>query len=134
MFGRELLKEPVFWQVGNGEDILICGDKWIGGKLLPHSTFSAPVSKVSDLINPINFSWDESLVVSLFPEHIVSAILFIPLVTPMDRDALVWPHTFYGTPSIQTAYHVTSPRLCQRKSPQVSFFPPPRSLEVYLGC
>ena len=80
--GLKALKEGFIWRVGTDENINIWLDPWI-----PNGVTRRPctprerniVTKVSELIDPINGGWDCQLVSDIFWEEDVKHILAIPI-------------------------------------------------------
>lgn len=62
------------------------------------------MTKVQDLISPIDGLWDEELIISLFWPIDVNIILEIPL-SPGREDFVAWRHTKNGYFSVRSAYH-----------------------------
>jgi hypothetical protein len=96
--GLELLKKGVIWWVGNGENIRIWEDQW-----LPCGITRKPItlrrgiilSKVSDLIDPVNADWDKELIQATFWPKDVPKILAIPVHLEME-DVLAWHYDSKG--------------------------------------
>jgi hypothetical protein len=69
LWGTELLKEGIIWRIGNGSLVNIWSDPW-----LPRGVTRRPampkgrslLSRVSDLIDPNTYAWDEQLVYDTF--------------------------------------------------------------------
>jgi hypothetical protein len=80
---RELLKQGLWWRVGDGRAINIWGDRW----LPTPSTFSVqsslrciPVNaKVVELIDLVSKSWKAELISTMFSTDEAKVILGIPL-------------------------------------------------------
>ena len=83
--GRDTLKLGLVKRIGSGEDTNIWNDNWIPRdfKLRPVCPKSLnPPHKVSDLIDPVNMTWDSTVLEQhLYPMD-VEAILNIPLICP----------------------------------------------------
>jgi hypothetical protein len=106
--GLELLKKGVIWRVGNGENIRIWEDPW-----LPCGITRKPItprrgiilSKVSDLIDPVNEDWDKELIQATFWPEDVPKIIAIPVHLEME-DVLAWHYDSKGLFSVKTAYRL----------------------------
>jgi hypothetical protein len=96
-----LLKEGIIWRVGDGSKINIWADPW-----LPNGDTRRPrtikgqrtLSKVADLINPLNGTWD-------FQTEDAKAILSISLCEDME-DCIAWHFDPKGNFSVKSAYKV----------------------------
>jgi hypothetical protein len=64
------------------------------------------ISKVSDLINPIDFTWDEELIRTLFWPIGESRVPDIPLLDGRE-DFIAWHRTIQHT--VRSAYHAQWP-------------------------
>jgi hypothetical protein len=104
----DLLKEGLFWKIGNGEDTKIWGDKWV----LRPTTFAIqsvprvldPDAKVAELIDSDRHGWKKELLETLFFPDEIKAILSIPLRLNC-RDAVIWRGTTNGQFNVKSAYH-----------------------------
>lgn len=68
--GRDAILPHVCWSVGNGNSIIIRGDRW-----LPMGILHGPKSKeepimAADLIDPIHHIWNHSLLQQFFGDQI----------------------------------------------------------------
>ncbi|KAL3500518.1 hypothetical protein ACH5RR_039611 [Cinchona calisaya] len=81
---REVLAWATRWRVGNGEDIIIRGDRWVPKpkifKVVSTSNLIPSNAKVSCLINHTTWQWNMQLIDKVFWEEEVEAIKKIPLV------------------------------------------------------
>ena len=112
----ELLKEGLFWKIGNGEDTKIWGDKWV-----PQPTIFAiqsaprvldPNAKVAKLIDSDGHGWKKELLETLFFLDEIEAILSIPLKLNR-RDVVIWRGTTNGQFNVKTAYHAATEKESQ---------------------
>jgi hypothetical protein len=62
------------------------------------------LTRVSDLINPIDGLWDEDLIGEIFWSIDAHRILQIPLA-PNREDFVVWHHNKLGLFSVHSAYY-----------------------------
>ena len=81
------------WQVGTGENICICKDKWIPNpstyQVISPRTLLLEDTTVNVLIDADHGIWRSDLVRELFLNFEAYIILSIPLSTCMPRDKLV---------------------------------------------
>ncbi|XP_062151891.1 uncharacterized mitochondrial protein AtMg00310-like [Alnus glutinosa] len=90
---RELLKQRLWWRVGDRREINIWGDRW----LPTPSTFfvqSTPqcipvTSKAMELIDLVSKSWKAVLISAMFSTDEAKVILGIPLSPSLPRDCLI---------------------------------------------
>ena len=68
MHGSELLKKGVIWRVVNGSKVKIWRDNWVprGSLKIIGKATNTRLKWVSDLIDPVNKSWNEGLVRTIF--------------------------------------------------------------------
>ena len=106
--GLQLLKKGIIWRVGAGTTIRIWEDGW-----LPRDESRRPftpkglnlLTRVNELIDPINGSWDEALIRDIFWEEDADCILCIPIHEGMD-DLIAWHFNKNGQFSVRSAYKV----------------------------
>ena len=108
--GRELLINGAHWQVMNGKDIKVWGDRWVpsipAGKPLPLG--SQRVSRnlrVDALIDSGLGVWDLAFLEPFIARPELDAILEVCLGDPSLPDRLVWPHDKRGVFSVKSGYH-----------------------------
>jgi hypothetical protein len=109
----DLVKEGLFWKIGNGEKTRIWGDKWVPRQ----TTFSIqtgpkslnPDAKVIELIDRDMNAWNKALLEILFSPEEVNAILKVPINSTRE-DALIWKETANGVFSVKNAYHAAMKR------------------------
>ena len=107
MAGLQCFKKGYIWRVGDGTQINIWNDHWIPGRhnlkvLTPRG--NNIIRTVDKLINPVNMTWDEDLVRSIFWSVDASRILQIP-ITSGREDVVAWHHNRNGLFSVRSAYH-----------------------------
>lgn len=106
--GIQTLKEGIIWRVGDGSQIDIWQDPW-----LPRGVTRKPITprgrtiltKVSDLIDPVQGNWDKELIEDIFWEEDVKHILAIP-IKQGGEDTIAWHFDKKGIFSVKSAYHV----------------------------
>jgi hypothetical protein len=104
--GVELAKEGIVWRIGDGSNVNICSDHW-----LPRDDALKPITprrqcvltKVNELIDPVNGQWDEQLVRDTFWQIDADVILSIPIREDFD-DFLVWHYESKGVFTVKSAY------------------------------
>ena len=109
-----LLKEGLFWQIGNGKDVKIWGSKWIPKP----SSFSvqSPCSqfkrdeKVAALIEPQRKEWNTQVIQSIFKKDEAELICNIPMSKNSQPDKLVWRATQSGIFTVKSAYYLEKER------------------------
>ena len=105
-----LMQQNLIWEVGNGQDILVWNDFWVGYfKLkdyllsnIPHGLLNI---KVSDLINLTTWSWNLVTISPFLSSDLLHKILAIPLPLNACPDQCHWRHTYNGIFSIKYAYN-----------------------------
>jgi hypothetical protein len=88
IFGRELLKEGLIWQIGDGSDIKTMTDR------------------VSNLLLDNGRGWNVEKLNEVLFEGDVADILKIPVGRAGTRDYLAWNYTKNGIFSVKSAYHL----------------------------
>ena len=110
MQARYVIDLGASWRIGSGESILIRDDKWLP-KHPPARIVSPPVtlpleSKVSALIDEVNYYWRSDLIQTEFLAHEADLILGIPLSCQSIQDEHIWFNTSNGKYSTRSAYHL----------------------------
>jgi hypothetical protein len=105
--GLQCFKRGYIWRVGDGSQINIWEDSWIPSShdmkiMTPRG--NNILTKVEELINPIDGRWDEDLIKSLFWEVDANRILKIP-ITNGREDLVAWHLNRNGLFSVRSAYH-----------------------------
>ncbi|XP_010468426.1 PREDICTED: uncharacterized protein LOC104748491 [Camelina sativa] len=105
--GRELLKQGLLKNIGDGHDTSVWLDKWIFDKhpRAPYrfQTIFQVNLRVSDLRVTNQPQWDREKVQYLFPPGDASQILAMPLKVG-SRDRYIWPYTKSGSYSVKSGY------------------------------
>ena len=104
------MQKGIRWNVGNGESIRVCEDKW----LLSSSTFkvTSPTqflhveTQVSELILHEEVAWKTQIIEAIFLPHEAELIKSIPLSIRLPEDKLVWAATPNGLFSVRSAYRL----------------------------
>lgn len=105
--GLECFKKGYIWRVGDGTQINIWSDHWIPGSnnlKVQTPRGSTLLSTVSELINPIDGTWDRNLIEDIFWQIDVQRILQIPITQGRD-DLVAWHYNRNGIFSVRSAYH-----------------------------
>jgi hypothetical protein len=103
----DCFKKGCIWRVGDGSKIDIWKDNWIPSShnlkiMTPRGTNI--ITRVSDLINPANDTWDEDLIQDIFWPIDAHRIMQIPL-TPEREDFVAWHYNKVGLFSVWSAYY-----------------------------
>jgi hypothetical protein len=105
--GLECFKHGYIWRVGDGSQINIWNDNWIPGShnlKVQTPRGNILISRVDELINPLDGRWDERLIRSLFWPVDVYQILQIPIYNGRE-DLIAW-HPNQNRPfTVKSAYH-----------------------------
>ena len=107
MAGVDSLKKGYIWRVGNGQNIDIWRDAWIpngANRKIITPRRGKLLTKVVDLIDPINNCWDEDLVRQTLWPIDVQRVLTIPLPTYDMSDFIAWSFTKNGLFTVRSAY------------------------------
>jgi ribonuclease HI len=112
---RQILMNGCRWSVGNGASINVMSDPWlrgIEGAWIPSPQVQGVHNfNVNDLMIPNVKVWDKEKIESIFPLHIATRILAIPLFDMVENDKLVWVDSTHGQYSVKSGYklmlHVT---------------------------
>ena len=91
--GREALNVGMIRRIGDETSVLIWADSWVQGKLSMRPSAqigTAPISRVSDLIDSDNWSWKVDLIRNNFVAPDADAILNIPLRQGGGDDFWAW--------------------------------------------
>lgn len=102
--GLECFKLGYIWRVGDGTEINIWEDNWIPGShnlKIQTRRGNNLVTRVNELINPVDFTWDEQLIRSIFWGIDVRRILQIP-ITPGREDLVAWHYNRNGLFSVKS--------------------------------
>ncbi|CAL1399998.1 unnamed protein product [Linum trigynum] len=129
LHGRDLLKQGVIWQIGDGATVQVLGDNWVPG-WRPEEIVcraSAPnlnAVAVQALMIPGTGRWCLECLQQCFYEDVVARICSIPLPVQPVRDKLVWSRENDGVYSVRSGYHLafTLSRRLPGWKDEVSFF------------
>nr|XP_011462054.1 PREDICTED: uncharacterized protein LOC105350808 [Fragaria vesca subsp. vesca] len=102
--GRDVLRQGVSRQIGDGQRTNIWYDPWLKGEELLQ--FRSPsFNKVSDLLLSPGV-WNVGVLQELFPASIVSKILALLISSREYQDRWIWSEDKLGKFSVKTAYHL----------------------------
>ncbi|KAB1221827.1 hypothetical protein CJ030_MR2G025911 [Morella rubra] len=107
---RDILRNGVLFNIGNGSGVQIWTDPWIAG--IPHFQAiarpslvnSAVYSLVQDLFLPSSLIWNRALIFSLFSPECARCILNIQPSAHSPVDSLYWQPEPVGVFSVKSAY------------------------------
>ncbi|KAL6205815.1 hypothetical protein ACLB2K_023067 [Fragaria x ananassa] len=102
--GRDVLRQGVSRQIGDGQRTNIWYDPWLKGEELLQ--FRSPsFNKVSDLLLSPRV-WNVGVLQELFPASIVSKILALLISSREYQDRWIWSEDKLCKFSVKTAYHL----------------------------
>ncbi|KAL6214411.1 hypothetical protein ACLB2K_013845 [Fragaria x ananassa] len=102
--GRDILKHGLGRHIGDGQRTNIWFDPWLKDEDL--KMFRSPdLNKVSDLFLSPGV-WNVNLLQELFPRHIVSKILALPISSRGHHDRWIWSEDKKGKFTVKSAYHL----------------------------
>lgn len=106
-FGASLLRQGLYWRIGNGETAHFWIDNWSGCGTLCTFAMDPTIIDEELLVHDfwINNEWDDSLVYACLPPDIVAQTLCIPISCCGSRDKLIWKHNPNGIFSVKSAYN-----------------------------
>lgn len=103
-----VVQQGTRWQVGNGQSIDVCNDKWLNQpstfRLTSRLVAVPDDEKLSLFIDPYTAAWRRDMIQQFFAPHDAKAILSIPLSLRLPRDRLVWAYTPEGTFLVKSTY------------------------------
>ena len=106
--GVELIKKEMIWRIGNDRYVHIWNDPWIPRGLIRQPSSHRDqnlIQWVSELIDPVNGTWDEELVRQTFHPDDSQFILATPLNEDMDN-CIAWHFDPKGMFNVKSAYKV----------------------------
>ena len=107
--GKEVLKQGLIRRIGTGEDTEVWHSNWLprDGQLRPICCISdTPPGKVSELINPLTFTWDLQAVDTHFLPMDGELIRSIPLFGRRQEDFCAWHYEKSGVFSVRSTYRM----------------------------
>lgn len=97
---RELLMQGIRWRVGNGNNIMVSKDAYLGAlfnfKIITKNSILAHSMRVADLIDQETRVWKLSVLDSLFLPTNKEEILKIPIYLTPKLDVRIWHYTLSG--------------------------------------
>lgn len=105
LHGREIILQSAKWRVGNGQTIDICKDKWLesGELILDHPNL--PCTKVAELMDESNLSWNIPKIMRYFRPETTIKIIQTPLKWSSGQDSIWWPLAKAGDYTVKTGYY-----------------------------
>ncbi|KAM5560293.1 hypothetical protein ABKV19_021457 [Rosa sericea] len=110
MAGREVLRQGVRYQVGDGSTIFLWHDPWMPmpSSFRPFSPIMEGTENwvVADVIDADDKEWVVDVLSELFTEMEVTKIAAIPLSIRPAEDRMVWHYDGKGVYNVRSGYHV----------------------------
>ena len=110
MSAQNLVREGVWWRVGNGRSIRIWGDKWLPSSITYEVAsprhFLHQDTRVSELIDQNAASWKAQVLDALFLPYEIEVIKGIPISSRLPANKLIWAETPNGKFNVKSAYGV----------------------------
>ena len=104
---KNLLRDGVWWRVGNGEKIKVLGQPWLVTGPNPFITTISPVIdevNVTSLLCTDNKEWDVDVIKDVFNSRDQRSILEVQLDDANEEDELFWHLKTTGVNSVKSAY------------------------------
>lgn len=109
MAAREVVLDGTAWIVGNGENISISDDRWVGIEKPEKPISILPEEwrgrRVRELIDEETGQWNRDLIEELFYPTEATKILGMPRPLSLTKDQRVWRFIKQGWLSVKSAYH-----------------------------
>ena len=107
---RQVIRDGLWWRVGDGTDIKVWGDNWLTEPHLPRLISPCPAPYrdllVTALIVPVHHVWNlQEIEPLLFPLE-VAGICHIPLSLLGAKDTMIWHASQDGRFSVCSAYRL----------------------------
>lgn len=106
---RDLVLYGSAWRVGNGKEISIRNDRWVGVEdpqiIEQINLMELQPTRVSELIDAENGEWKNEMVESIFDPTYATTILQILLSRHLPEDRRVWRFDKKGRFTVISAYH-----------------------------
>ena len=110
MAAQTIVKQGLWWRIGNGEHVQVWGDKWLPTpstyKVTSPRMFMHDQTMVSELIDKENASWKTEVVDALFLPHEAEVIKSIPLSMHLPANKQIWACSSNGVFTVRSAYWV----------------------------
>ena len=110
MADQHLVKKGIQWNVGNGDSICVCGDKWLPSpstfKITSPMQFLHTETRVSELISHDVATWKTQVIDTIFLPNEAELIKSIPLSSCLPEDKLVWAAIPNGLFTVWSAYRL----------------------------
>ena len=104
------MQQGLRWSVGNGESILVWGDRWLPStsthKVVSPKLFLHKDTRVSEFIDPDVAGWKGGALDAVFLPHETELIKSIPISLQLPEDKLIWALTSNGVFSVGSAYRL----------------------------
>lgn len=91
MHGKSVIEKFSRWSIGNGKDVLIEKDRWVGDGKMVRMRDNSEISKVSELMEVSRRCRDVNIIRQNFNSRDAVRILQTPICWTADRDMIFWP-------------------------------------------
>lgn len=99
--GRDFLRAEGRWLVGNGKDIKVWKDKWLGPSIIQLPPGGNPEQTVDSLMLAEQIQWDMRKLSSHLGRQLANQAIQIPLRVMEEDDQFCWPHSKDGLYSVK---------------------------------
>lgn len=109
LYGLDLLKKGLFWQIDNGKSVNIWRDNWLDrepGLKITGKRRQCRLRTVNQLMNEENYTWNVSLLRCVLWEHDEEGILKVRIAGGEHEDVLAWKYEKTGIFLVRSAYRL----------------------------
>lgn len=105
LHGRDVILKSARWLVGDGETVNIQEDRWLASGEIIEGQRGVQVTRVRELIDGNNKSWNLNRIRHHFDPGITKKILETPIRRTTGQDLLCWPPSKSGEFSVKSGYY-----------------------------
>lgn len=106
----ELIKDSLFWRVGNGSQINVWKHQWVpipsSYKIQSPISILREVAKVKELIDADNGEWNQEPIYQIFNPDEAAIICRLPTSRSNAIDKLIWRPSSKGTFTVKPTYYL----------------------------
>lgn len=102
LHGKSVILKFAGWSIGNGEDVSIEHDSWVGDGKLVKMLNTSTNARVCDLLEESRRCWDVTKIRQTFSPNDAIRVLQTQICWTANRDLLYWPATRSGEYSIKS--------------------------------